>query len=327
MFWFVVYCVIFYVVYRLIFFLGAKLKLGTADLKTKSVLITGCDTGFGRLSAVRLDSKGIRVFAGCLTQKGIDDFKNDPNVSNRLVPLLLDVTDTKSIERAFEFVSDQCKDGLWGVVNNAGILKFGAFELTSFEDWSLTLNVNVLGVAKMTKIFLPLLKKKGKGRLVNVASVAGRTATPGLAAYCASKFAVEGFSDSIRRELAAWGVKVVIIEPGAMKTPLYETTFNPAYAKKYFDSLTKEQQDAYGLEFVEDSIKRMKEIIEKRGGDPKLVVDAVEESLVAKWPWHRYTVGQDTPVWIFFSFLPGWVCDFFFSLMTRGGVPPKGLRK
>jgi len=296
----------------------------SAELKGKSVLITGCDTGFGRMTAQKLDTEGdFQVFAACLTQKGVDELKESG--SPNLVPVLLDVTSESSIKAAVEIINEKSPDGLWAIVNNAGLLRGGLLETTTYQDWKLTFEVNVFGMAMITKALIPSLRKVKNSRVVNISSIAGRTAMAATSAYSASKFAVQALSDSLRRELHDWGIQVVIIQPGIMKTPLYDTPFEKT-VDQLWDQYPEDAKEAYGKEFVAKSFQKSKDLVTKIAGDPNQVVDALCSVVKAKTPPHRKSVGKDAPFWILLSFLPSSVGDFILKSLNKGNVP-LGLQK
>ncbi|KAJ6651477.1 hypothetical protein lerEdw1_020925 [Lerista edwardsae] len=188
------------------------------NLTEKYVFITGCSTGFGNLLARQLDARGLRVLATCRTRKGAEQLEKA--TSERLRTTILDVTSTDSVEAATEWVK-KCvgNKGLWGLVNNAGRAAPSApSEWLTKEDFAKVIDVNLLGLIDVTLHMLPLVKK-ASGRVVNVSSVGGRLAGVG-GGYCPSKYGVEAFSDSLRRELHSFGVHVSIIEPGGFSTAL-----------------------------------------------------------------------------------------------------------
>jgi len=288
-------------------------------LKGKAVLITGCDTGFGNLTAKRLDSEGhFVVFAGCLTQNGVESLKKEG--SQNLIPFLLDITKAESIKNAVDVISTKSPEGLWAIINNAGLLRGGLLETTPYEDWKLTFEVNVFGMAMITRALIPQLRKIKGSRIVNISSVAGRLATAGTSAYSASKFAVQGLSDALRRELAVWGIHVVIIQPGIMKTPLYDAPFDKT-VDAIWDTYSDAAKEAYGKEYVAKSFESAKQLVEKVNGDPNLVVDALCLSAKAKNPPHRLSVGKDTPVWIGLSHLVSELGDFLLTLLAKAPKP------
>ncbi|XP_035426148.1 retinol dehydrogenase 16-like isoform X2 [Cygnus atratus] len=190
-------------------------------LSEKFVLITGCDSGFGNLLARQLDARGLRVLAGCLTEPGAARLR--AATSQRLQTILLDVTSSHSIAAATAWVREHVGDrGLWGLVNNAGIFNpVGPNEWLSKDDFVKVLDVNLVGLIEVTLSLLPLVRR-ARGRVVNVASMVGRIALVG-GGYCVSKYGVEAFSDSLRRELRDFGVKVSIIEPGCFQTSILDS--------------------------------------------------------------------------------------------------------
>ena len=191
------------------------------DVTGKYVLITGCDSGFGRKLSIELDQSGCNVFACCLTKRGAEDLASI--CSNRLYPLIVDVTNSSDINRAVDDIVQQLPagQGLWGMVNNAGVSSLGAIEWIPTSKFREVFAVNVFGMIEMTKAMLPLVKL-ANGRIVNLASMAGRFSFPYSAPYCMSKYAVEAFSDSLRREMKMFNVSVHIIEPGAFKTHILD---------------------------------------------------------------------------------------------------------
>jgi NAD(P)-dependent dehydrogenase (short-subunit alcohol dehydrogenase family) len=186
-----------FVVYKLLDWL---LRLpGVGRTGDRYVLITGCDTGFGHDLARRLDSRGCHVFAACLTEKGETELTK--GCSDRLATVPLDVTKTESVRKAFDVVKERLeKDGkvLWAVVNNAGIsISVGNPELQTTDDYRDVAVVNLYGLIDVTMTFLPLIKKS-RGRVVNMASIAGRVSMKRATPYCVAKYGVEAFSDGLR---------------------------------------------------------------------------------------------------------------------------------
>ncbi|XP_064162220.1 retinol dehydrogenase 7-like [Anguilla rostrata] len=218
------------------------------NITEKYVLVTGCDSGFGNLLCKRLDRRGFRVLAACMTERGADDVRRAAGPNLRTA--LLDVTDSASIQKALEWATKEVGDtGLWGLVNNAGrSLPMGPTEWMKPSDFESTLRVNMTGVIAMTLAFLPLLKK-GRGRVVNVASVLGRVAANG-GGYCISKFAVESFSDCLRRDIHYFGVKVCIIEPGFFKTAVTNLESLERELHRLWNQLTPEVRDSYGEKYL-----------------------------------------------------------------------------
>ncbi|XP_061142444.1 retinol dehydrogenase 7-like isoform X2 [Syngnathus typhle] len=218
----------------------------------KHVYITGCDSGFGHLLAKHLDKLGFSVIAGCYTEKGEDELKKAS--SDRLTTLHLDVTDSAGVKKAAALIDTLVgQKGLWAVVNNAGVaVPAGPSDWLTIEDYKSMLAVNLLGVIDVTLSVLPLIKK-AQGRVVNVASVFGRI-SPFGGPYCVSKYGVEAFNDSLRLNLAPFGVKVLCIEPGFFKTNVTDTKVLENNLKKLWDRLPQDMKDDYGPDFLESEI-------------------------------------------------------------------------
>jgi len=171
----------------------------------KSVLITGSSTGIGRASALRLDKEGFQVFAGVRKSSDGNALKNA--TSGKLIPVILDVTESESIAKAVKTVSEKTNGELYGLMNNAGVPGGGPVELVPIPAIRNVFEVNVISVFAVTQAFLPLLRKS-RGRVVNTGSAFGLTALPGRSVYSASKFAVEAISESLRVELRPFGAHI-----------------------------------------------------------------------------------------------------------------------
>ncbi|KAL8163993.1 UNVERIFIED_CONTAM: hypothetical protein K2H54_043226 [Gekko kuhli] len=224
-------------------------KQSISNLTEKYVFITGCCSGFGNLLARQLDARGFRVLAACFTAEGAEKLKQ--NASERLQTTILDVCSNESVARATEWVKSHVGDkGLWGLVNNAGIgIPSGPNEWMTKEDFKKVMDVNFLGMVDVTIHMMPLLRK-AKGRVVNISSFLGRIAIFG-GGYCPSKFAVEGFSDSLRHESASFGLKVSIIEPGIFRTAIIDENALNNNFKSLWEELPDETKRAYGESFLE----------------------------------------------------------------------------
>ncbi len=186
----------------------------------KSVVITGTSTGIGRSAALLLDREGWRVFAGVRRDEDGESLRKES--LDRIIPIRLDVTNSLSIETSARKVEEAVGDsGLDGLVNNAGIGFGGPIEFTNLDQMRAGFEVNVFGPIAVSQAFLPLLRRGAKdARVVNVSSGAGKVATPMIGPYCSSKFALEAISDAMRVELRGSGIKVVVIEPGFIDTPM-----------------------------------------------------------------------------------------------------------
>lgn len=253
----------------------------------KSVLITGASTGIGRASALRLDADGWRVFAGVRREENAEALREV--ASERLVPLILDVTDSEQIAAAAERVGEDLGDaGLDGLVNNAGIPHGGPIESVAIEELRRLLEVNVIGHVAVTKAFLPMVRA-ARGRVVFVGSINGRLSTPFLAPYAASKHAIEAIGDSLRGEMRPFGVEVSIVEPGAIATPLWEKARETASEVKA--AMSPDQLRLYGEAIDGFTAAALKG--GERGIRPERVAKAVAHALTARRPRTRYLVGFD----------------------------------
>lgn len=252
-----------------------------------AVVVTGASTGIGRATAERLDRVGFRVFAG--VRKESDARALRDSSSEALTPLSLDVTDAQSIEAAVERVAEETGGvGLAGLVNNAGVAVGGVLEFLDLDQLRRQLEVNLIGAVAVTKAFLPAIRESG-GRVVNISSDSGFLSTPFLAPYCASKFGLEAISDSLRRELRPWGIEVVIVEPGAIATPIWDKA--GPQASEIRQSLSPRAEQLYGEYFdkMESYVRKQAEVAISADA----VAQAVERGLTARRPRTRYQVGND----------------------------------
>ncbi|XP_029141282.1 retinol dehydrogenase 7-like [Protobothrops mucrosquamatus] len=285
------------------------------NLTEKYVFITGCDSGFGNQLARQLDAQGLRVLAACLTPEGAEQLEKVASVC--LKTILLDVTNTESVAAATDWVEEQVGDkGLWGLVNNAGV----AFPLApnqwlTKDDFAKVLNVNLLGVVDVTLHLLPLIRR-ARGRVVNVSSLAGRIACGG-GGYSPSKFALEAFSDSLRREMHPFGVKVSIIEPGAFLTGLDKCAAE--FYSTLWSNVPPDIKELYGQEFWRNFNQTF---VGKRWKKKNLhiVTDCMEHALISAYPHSRYAAGRDIKFFFIpLSYLPTLLTDY---ILTYGQPRP-----
>jgi NAD(P)-dependent dehydrogenase (short-subunit alcohol dehydrogenase family) len=232
-----------------------------------------------------LDRSGFQVFAGVRRSEHGEALRRQ--ASERLTPILLDVTDQHSIEDAARSVADKLGGrALAGLVNNAGIDVAGPLETSSIAEARSQFEVNVIGLLAVTQAFLPLLRE-GRGRVVNIGSVLGRLAIPFMGAYSASKFALEGLTDAFRIELRPWGIHVSLIEPGPVATPLW--------SKTHLLAGMNEGRGAAGKLYATANAAAHAAFTKfgKSGISPDIVAAKVFEALTAPNPKPRYLVGRD----------------------------------
>jgi NAD(P)-dependent dehydrogenase (short-subunit alcohol dehydrogenase family) len=270
----------------------------------RGVLITGASTGIGAACALHLDKLGFMVFAGVRRVPDGDALKQ--RGTDRLVPVLLDVTDESSIHQAQTTVSERIgTGGLFGLVNNAGIAVAGPLEAVPIADLRRQLEVNVIGQVAVTQAFLPLIRQ-ARGRVVNMGSIAGRGAIPLMGPYAASKFALEALTDVLRLELQQWGIEVSIVEPGAIATPIWEKSRKEAVHLE--GTTTEELRVLYGT--VIAAVRKVVEQATERAIPCDAVSKAVEHALTAACPKTRYLVGSDAKLRaLMIKFLPDRLSD------------------
>jgi len=280
----------------------------------KAVFITGCDSGFGNDLARRLDKEGYHVFAGCLALEREGARALKAATSDRLKLVSIDVTDDFQVSQAVSFVKENIGDNeLWAVVNNAGIAVFCEIEWCSVQEFMKIMDVNVFGIVRVTKAFLPLLRQS-EGRVVNVASLAGRFTLPAFAAYSMSKKACIAFSDGLRQEMKKFNIKVITIEPGLYKTPIAGTNYLKDYNMKSWAETPTEVKDDYGEEYFDTFLKEMEKALEMARPNLNEVVDNMVEAVCVANPCHRYV-----PYWKsrlrahIISYLPAFVTDKLFA--------------
>ncbi|XP_032060787.1 retinol dehydrogenase 5 [Aythya fuligula] len=284
-------------------------------VQDKHVFITGCDSGFGNLLARRLARRGYRVLAACLTPKGAEGLQR--GCAGHLRTTLLDVTRSDSIRRAAEWVREEVGEkGLFGLVNNAGVANpIGPTEWMRIEDYRQVLAVNTFGAIEVTLALLPLLKR-ARGRVVNTSSVLGRLSANG-GGYCLSKYCIEAFSDSLRRDMRHFGVKVSIVEPGFFRTAVTDLGGIEAALRGLWERLAPETRLSYGEDFFHKYLKVQRLIMNVIcDADLGKVTACMEHALGARHPRTRYSAGWDAKLlWLPASYLPACLVDLALALI------------
>ena len=259
-----------------------------------AVIVTGASSGIGRATARQLRDRGFAVFGTVRRAEDAGALRGEG-----MTPLMMDVTDPASIAAAREVALTQLEQPLVGLVNNAGIPAAGPLELLPPEELRQVLEVNVIGLLAATQAFLPSLRRS-RGRIVNVGSVSGRIALPFAGAYAASKFAVEALSDSLRRELSGSGVRVVLIEPGPIRTAIWDKVVAPERFERY-----RGTPYAPLLPFV----RRQALSSGEHGLPPEAVADVVLRALTARRPPIRVVVTRHKLRYRMTRILPDRVLD------------------
>jgi NAD(P)-dependent dehydrogenase (short-subunit alcohol dehydrogenase family) len=283
-------------------------------MSPRTVLITGASTGIGRATALHLDRLGWFVFAG--VRKDADAGALCAASTGRLTPVHLDVTDAASITAAVEMLGAAVGDaGLQGLVNNAGIAVAAPVEFLPTEQFRRQFEVNVIGQIAVTQAAIPLLRA-ARGRIVNMSSIGGRLASPMMAPYNTSKFALEALTDVLRIELRPWGIEVIAIEPGAIATPIWEKSL--AAADDLLAKLPAAAQELYGPSI--DAARQQAQHLAATGIPPEAVARAVTHALTARRPRSRYVVGRDAQIGVLLArFMPDRLRDAL--LFRRAGRP------
>jgi len=253
----------------------------------RTVLVTGASTGIGRASALLLAARGFSVLAGVRREQ--DGAALARAGGGRVEPLLLDVTDAAAIRAASEQALR--RGGLDALVNNAGIAVTGPLEYLPLDELRRQLEVNLIGQLALTQAVLDQLRS-ARGRIVNVSSIGGRVALPLYGPYAASKFALEGLSDALRRELRGAHVHVSVIEPGAIATPIWDRGVDAA--DRLWQAMPPEAHLRYGA--LVGALRRQATKLGEAGDPPGRVAEAVLHALTARRPRTRYVIGRDARV-------------------------------
>lgn len=271
------------------------------------VFVTGASTGIGRASVEKLVADGWQVIAG-VRRDG-----DQPPTSTAHV--LIDVSDTEQVAIATKQVLELCDGRLSGLVNNAGISVAGPFEGLSLDEWRRQFDVNLFGQIDVTQRLLPAVLA-ASGRIVNIGSIGGRMASPFLGPYNASKFAVRGWTDALRAELAPHGVRAVLVEPGSIATEIWRK--GNEQADDVLDRLNPEQQQRYARQAA--GAKKAAAMVERNAIPAAKVGAAVAHALTARRPKPHYVVGVDARFQAFLATLPASASDKVVGALMR---PPK----
>ena len=246
---------------------------------SKAVLITGCSSGIGHETARHLAQKGHKVYATARKPEAIEDLKADGCET-----LPCDVTSEESMKACVDAV-EQAEGAVGALVNNAGYSQSGAIETVPLESVRRQFETNVFGLMRMCQLVLPGMRRQHRGRIVNISSIGGKLTFPGGGIYHATKHAVEGLSDVLRFEVKGFGVDVIVIEPGLIKTgfadaavgSMADTTDDGPYGE-FNTAVGQTTAGAY-----EGGLARL-------GGGPETVARKIEKAITARRPKTRYKV-------------------------------------
>jgi len=275
--------------------------------KSRTVLVTGTSSGIGRGLCQALIKKGYKVFGTVRNRKDATELNKE--FGENLDALLVDVTDEKQVVKAKERVQNYLNGKpLTALINNAGIATLGPVEFLPTSDFKKQIDTKILGTFLCTKIFLPLLGTDNNlignpGRIVNISSIlGGKIGSPFMSGYCASKHAVEAFSESLRRELKPYGIKVIIVAPGSVSTPIWKEVKKQKDQNKY-------NKTKYGISFKK--ILNSLESFDRNSLSMNQLTSIIIKSIEIKNPKIRYNPTKD-PIQKLWPYIPKKIMDSFF---------------
>lgn len=267
----------------------------------KIVFITGGSSGMGKITAKKLNKSGYKVYTGArrienmidLNEEGISTFK-------------LDLTEDESIKKAVDcIIKEEGKIDI--LINNAGYGSYGAIEDVSLEEAKRQFEVNLFGLARLTQLVLPHMRKQKYGKIVNLSSIGGKMANPLGGWYHASKFALEGLSDSLRLEVKDFGIDVIVIEPGGIKTEWSNITANNL---KQSSGNTAYKNLAFTMSNMFSN--------SSSGSEPEVITNLIQKAIIAKDPKPRYAGGFGSkPILFFKKVLPDKTFDKLWMLSLK----------
>jgi NAD(P)-dependent dehydrogenase (short-subunit alcohol dehydrogenase family) len=269
-----------------------------------AIFVTGASTGIGRATVERLAAEGFAVIAG-VRREG-----DAPPAATGHV--LIDLAEPESVLTAAKDVLELTDGELAGLVNNAGINVNGPFEVLPIEEWRRQFEVNLFGQLALTRELLPALLAS-RGRIVTVGSVGGRFSAPFLGPYSASKFAVRAWMDALRHELAPHGVTAVLIEPGAIDTPIWNK--GNAHADSILDGMSEEQKQRYAGQVT--GARKLAAMAERNAIPPAKVAEVIATALTSRKPRGRYLVGTDAHLQALIAAAPTRASDWVTRRLVR----------
>jgi NADP-dependent 3-hydroxy acid dehydrogenase YdfG len=260
-------------------------------------LITGTSSGFGMLTAIALAKAGYHVIAtmrDLTKQKMLMERAKAENIVQHMECMQLDVTDEKTISEVIQTIQHKYQR-IDILVNNAGFAVGGCVEDIPMADWRLQFETNFFGLVCLTQAVLPIMRQQKQGKIINVSSISGRLGFPGYAAYAASKFAVEGFSESLRHEMLPFGVFVVLVEPGAYKTEIWS---------KGFDTMRTSPESAYRAQL--EAVLRYSHKAAETAPDPQDIAALIVRIIAKPSPKLRYPLGKGANITLWSKSLLPW---------------------
>ncbi|WP_067826549.1 SDR family oxidoreductase [Nocardia inohanensis] len=282
----------------------------TTATPPRAILLTGASGGIGTACAQALADKGFHVYAGVRAATPALD-------ATGITQIPLDVTDPDSVATAAtEVVKRQDGAGLYALINNAGVLIQGPAELVPPQEWQRQFEVNVHGAVRVTQAFLPALREGG-GRIVNISAASARVALPFLGPIAASKAALESISDALRVELAPWRIPVSVIQPGAMRTTIFDKANAAAEA-----ALAHSDPRSVAL-YEQQRIAFEKAVAGQRFSPVEKVVTVIRKAVEARRPKAYYTAGPDARQAVWLARIPARLRDrLLIGALGLSGIEP-----
>jgi NAD(P)-dependent dehydrogenase (short-subunit alcohol dehydrogenase family) len=273
-----------------------------SDPADRWILVTGASTGIGQATLEYLATHGFHVYAGMRNTQDIEKWQHTH--AHNVIPVRLDVTNPNDVENVLEFIRNR-KTGLYGLVNNAGMARAGPLMAIEEKTFQEQFEVNVFGIHRVTKAMFPLLYAS-RGRIVMMSSDSGFFATPFFGPYCSSKFAVEGYADSLRREIGLYDMKVILIQPGRITTPIWD---KGEQLLKQFDN----PSSILAMELFGDLARKVGEYAIRKGRTeglrPVEVAKVVYQALTVPKPKVRYLIAPHTLRYRLVKILPACKVD------------------
>ena len=268
-----------------------------------SILITGASSGIGHALALHFAQQGHLVLAGVRRREDAQELESCSQ--GRVTPIRLDVTAADSIDTALAQIHAQTGGHLDVLINNAGLAFSGPLEQTPQDELTRLMNVNVMGTFAVTRASLPLLRQ-AQGHIVNISSISGLFAAPGLSAYVASKHAVEGMTAALRMELAPLGVKVCSIAPGKIDTPIWDKALHATQSMqlRHAQNATPAFGPGQATHYQTLNAFYQRYAQEEQGTPMSEVIKAVEKALHSNTPKARYIVGRNARMRAWLNWLP-----------------------
>ena len=283
-------------------------------------IVTGASTGIGAATARELAARGFHVLAGVRRDKDADAIRQ-PDIE----PLILDITNSEHIRAlGIRVQEDPQGRAVRALVNNAGVGMNVPFEAITLDEWRRLFEVNFFGHVAVTQTILPSLLRS-KGRVINISSVGGKVAGPTYGPYASTKWALEAVSDSLRRELAPLGVRVVVIEPGGVRTEMPSRAI--AYAQAAASTMTPEMSERYAGLVHAITAQTAAFTGPTSGVSAEAAAAVIVKAVTAKRPSARYIVGRDAALLTLLArILPDRILDFVFAAGLRPYFPKEPSR-